>query len=311
MQHTINHSVYSQSGSKPSLLPGDGLELLTGYSKVDASQWPEAFSVHLPFVVDWYSVYTGRLQIPESMDDTSVSFFSYGRDKEGIIANVRRCIECAAPLEPAYGIIHAGSANVKELFKETYSDKDVDVLKAFAEIVNEAVSSFPGGEPPFKLMFENQWWPGLRMLDGSDYKVLCDSIEFENWGLCLDTGHLLVTTQDSRDELQSIDLLTGIFEKYPKDMIDDIGVIHLHRNESAGYIKRYQAPEGIYDRSIDDILDEGYGFVSGMDQHRPFTKKDVLRITDLLRPDYVTHEMGASSPSERESDYRMQRSLFM
>ena len=244
------------------------------------------------------------------MSDDSVLFFSYGRDRESIIDKVRKGIEFAAPFDPAYGVIHAGSANIDELFSERYSDTDEEVLRAFAEIVNEAVKTFPGGEPPFRLMFENQWWPGLRMLDGKDYGILCDRIEFENWGLCLDTGHLLVTTQQSRDEEQAIGLLTDIFSNYPKEMTDAIGTIHLHVNTSADYIRNYDAPADYLDMGISDRLRLGYGFVSGMDQHRPFTVKDVRRITDVLRPDYVTHEMGAPDPKQRETDYHSQRALF-
>ena len=292
------------------LLPGDGFELLTGYSEVDPSMYPEAVSVHLPYAVDWYSVLTGRLEISEDLTDADVQFFSYGRDRDSIVENIRGCIECAAPLKPAYGIMHAGSATMKEFFSKTYSDRDEDVLSVFAEIMNEAVSVFPGGEPPFKLMFENQWWPGLRMLDGKDYKTLKDKIEFENWGLCLDTGHLLVTTQRSKDELQAIDLLMEIFEGYPQDMLDDIGTIHLHVNSSADYIKNYDAPKDFQKMSIGDRLKLGYGFVGGMDQHKPFSVKEVRRITDSLKPDYVTHEMGAPDTDEREKQYHQQRSLF-
>ncbi len=310
MRHLVNYSVYQQSGVQPSLHPGDGLELLTGYFEAYPKDFPDTVSVHLPYVVDWYSVWSGRYRIPDDYPDDHVPFFSYGRDRDSIIVAVRKCIECAAPFDPAYGIIHAGSANIKELFSERYSDTDHEVLKAFAEIVNQAVSSFPGGEPPFRLMFENQWWPGLRMLDGKNYETLRDLIEFDNWGLCLDTGHLLVTTQESKDELQAIDLLTDIFSGYPKEMIDAIGVIHLHVNTSAGYIKGYKAPEGIYDKSLSEILNVGYSFVPGMDQHRPFTTTGVKRITDILRPDFVTHEMGASDVSQREKDYLLQRSLF-
>ena len=310
MQHLVSHSVYAQSGRQPSLCKGDGLELLTGYFDIDPSQWKDAASVHLPYVADWYSVWKGRLNIPEDMSDESVLFFSYGRDRQSITDSVRRGIEFAAPLRPAYGIIHAGSANIDELFSERYSDSDEEVLSAFAEIVNEAVKGFPGGEPPFRLMFENQWWPGLRMLDGKDYETLCDRIEFDNWGLCLDTGHLLVTTQQSRDELQAIDLLTGIFEGYPKEMLDAIGVIHLHVNTSAGYIRNHGIPENFEEMSINERLRLGYGFVSGMDQHRPFTVREVRRITDILRPDFVTHEMGAPDPEQRETDYHSQRALF-
>ena len=310
MRHLINHSVYHQSGRPPSLIKGDGIELLTGYFDIDPAQWPDAVSVHLPYTVDWYSVWKGRLGISSDMSDDEVRFFSYGRDREQIIDSVRKGIECARPLNPAYGVIHAGSANIDELLSENYTDTDPEVLTAFAEIVNDAVSSFPNGEPPFRLMFENQWWPGLRMMDGKDYRILCDRIEFENWGLCLDTGHLLVTTQRSKDELQSIDLLTGIFEGYPKDMIDDIGVIHLHVNSSADYIRNFDAPDDFLRMGINERLNIGYGFVGGMDQHRPFTIKDVTRITDILGPDYVTHEMGAPDTDVRDADYRLQRSMF-
>ena len=310
MQHLVSHSVYAESGKQPSLCKGDGLELLTGYFDTDVTRWKEAVSVHLPYVVDWYSVWKGRLTIPDDMSDESVLFFSYGRDRQSIIDSVRKSIEYAVPFKPAYGVIHAGSANIDELPSEKYSDTDEEVLCAFAEIVNEAVKSFPGGEPPFRLMFENQWWPGLRMLDGKNYGTLCDKVEFDNWGLCLDTGHLLVTTQRSKDQLQSIDLLTDIFQNYPNEMLDDIGTIHLHHNSSAGYIKGFEAPKDFAKMSISERLRFGYGFVTGMDQHRPFTVKEVRKITDILKPDYVTHEMGAPDPEQRETDYHTQRALF-
>ena len=309
MKHLINHSVYTVSGDAPSLFPGDGLELLTGFFDIDPSQWPDAASVHLPYVVDWYSAWTGRLKA-DDMSDEDLLFFSYGRDRRAIVENVRKSIECASVLRPAYGVIHAGSANIDELFSVRYTDSDHDVLCAFAELINDAVSVFPGGEPPFRLMFENQWWPGLRMLDGKDYKLLKDKIEFENWGLCLDTGHLLVTTQRSKDELQSIDLLLSIFEGYSQDMLDDIGTIHLHVNSSADYIKNYKAPEGFSGMSIKERLRYGYGFVGGMDQHRPFSVKEVRRITDILRPDFVTHEMAAPDADTRQRNYDQQRALF-
>ena len=81
-------------------------------------------------------------------------------------------------------------------------------------------------------------------------------------------------------------------------------------NTSAGYIRNFDAPENFGDMSINERLNLGYGFVSGMDQHRPFSVKEVRRITDILRPDYVTHEMGAPDSEQRERDYHTQRALF-
>lgn len=311
IRHLTNHSVYSLSGEWPDLIPGDGIELLTGYSPVPEHCFGDTVSVHLPYSTDWYSVWTGRLEVPEDTPDDTARFIFYGRDREGIVDSLRTSMEIAAPLRPAYAVLHAGSANLNELLAQSYSDSDDDVLDAFAEAVNRAVSDFPGGEPPFRILFENQWWPGLRMLDGRNYRRLCDRIEFENWGLCLDTGHLLVTTQGSKDECQAVEMLLGIFDRYPKDMIDSIMTVHLHVNTSAGYISNYHVPDGYYDMSLDDRLTEGYRFVCGMDRHLPFTVRGASDLIDRLDPDYVTHEMGAVSREDFARDYRTQRSLFM
>lgn len=309
-KHLRNFSVYAAPGETLDLRPGDGIELLTGYSPVEDRFRRDTVSVHLPYCTDWYSVWAGRDVIPEGTPDDDVRYIFYGRDREEIIDSVRRSIEIAAPLGPEYGVIHAGSANIGELLSPVYTDRDEDVLRAFAEILNQAVSGFKGGEPPFRLELENQWWPGLRMLDGSNYRTLCNELEFENWGLCLDTGHLMVATQEAFEECQSIDLLLGIFDRYPADMIDAVDVMHLHCNTSGGYIANYNVPDGFYEWGVNERISEGYGFVCGMDRHLPFSRKEAVRLVERLNPQYVTHEMGAVDPAENHTHYLHQRALF-
>lgn len=312
MKHLLNDSVYAPVGKEVPLPAGcDGIELLTGYSPVEARFFSDSVSVHLPYTTDWYSVWTGRYTVPDSISDENVRYLCYGRDRESIIESVRSGIEYAAPLKPAYGVIHAGSANINELLSKRYSYSDHDVLSAFAEIINTAISSFPGGEPPFKLVFENQWWPGLRMLDAGNYRTLCDKIEFENWGLCLDTGHLLVTTQQSESEEQAIDLLLKIFDTYPEDMVEDITTMHLHVNTSADVIRAYIPPVGYDDLDLMDRYSVAYKYVCSIDQHRPFSDKNAKRLVEYISPDFVTHEIGESDMGKKLSAFGQQRSLFI
>lgn len=305
MKHLVNYSIYSESRKYPRLINGDGLELLTGYSDLNPSIWPKVSAVHLPYAIDWYSVWIGRIK---AYDD-QVLFTHYGKDRESIIDAVRTGIKCAAKIKPAYGVFHAGSANLNELLNEKYSDNDQKVLSALTEIVNTVVSEYPNQEPPFRIHFENQWWPGLKLLDDKNFKFLCNKLEFDNWGLCLDVGHLLVTTQKSENEIQAINLLIEIFQNYPSDMIDAINTIHLHYNNSSGYIKRYDKTK-FYDSPYTERLRIGYDFVCGMDTHNPWSIKDVRKITDILKPDFITHEMS-SSGEKLQKDYEQQRSLFM
>lgn len=311
MRHLVNHSVYKESGAPPELFSGDGIELLTGYSPLQRSVPDGTVSVHLPYAVDWYGVWKGRMDVPDGMSDDEVKFVFYGGDREGISEAMMLGIDIASSIGPEYGVMHAGSADLDDFFSFGRRDRDEDVLSAFAEALNNAVAAFPGGEPPFKLLFENQWWPGLRMLDDKGYRILRDRIEFENWGLCLDTGHLLVATQRSSDEGQAIGILSDVFDGYPEEMIDDIITIHLHTNSSAGYLERYDPPEGFGEMDIGDRLREGSRFVFGIDSHLPFTRKEITEQVERLRPEFVTHEMGAGESRAFQKDYVTQRSLFI
>ncbi|MCQ2052674.1 MAG: sugar phosphate isomerase/epimerase [archaeon] len=305
MKHLVNYSIYSKSGKYPRLIHGDGLELLTGYSDLNPSAWPKAFAVHLPYATDWYSVWSGKTK---TYDD-QVLFTHYGKDRESIIDAIRTGIRCATRLKPAYGVIHAGSVNLNELLDDKYSDTDQEVLAALAEIINTVVSEYTSGEPPFRIHFENQWWPGLKLLDDKNFRFLCNKLEFDNWGLCLDIGHLLVTTQKSENELQAINLLSEIFQNYSSDMIDAVKTIHLHYNNSSGYIRRYDKTK-FHDLPYTERLKVAYKFVCDMDMHRPWSIKDVRKITDIFKPDFITHEMGTSG-EKFQKDYEQQRSLFV
>lgn len=311
MKHLINDSVYAPPGAE--IFPiqeCDGVELLTGYSRVETRHMNGAVSVHLPYSTDWYSIWSGRSKVPDRLSEEDARFISYGRDRSSIIESFRLAIEIASDVRPEYGVLHAGSANFDELLSGTYSDSDEDILRAFAEAINTAVSQFPKGEPPYRILFENQWWPGLRMLDGRNYRTLCNHIEFENWGLCLDTGHLLVTTKKAFEEEQSVGLLEEIFSAYPSDMIDSIMTMHLHVNLSGPYLSEAHTVDGFTGLDTMERLRLGYRHVCNMDRHLPFSVRDVTKLTDIIKPEYVTHEIGEPDLSMKKILYSQQRSLF-
>ncbi|MBQ3736757.1 MAG: hypothetical protein II855_07500, partial [Candidatus Methanomethylophilaceae archaeon] len=99
MNHLFNISVYHAEGDKAkasAICDGryaDGLETLTGYEPVDPSFRECSGSVHLPYAVDWYGPLTGRRPADPSMDPELLRYRHYGRDREEIVAAVRRAIE--------------------------------------------------------------------------------------------------------------------------------------------------------------------------------------------------------------------------
>ncbi len=316
MNHLFNISVYHDEGALAKARAFcndgqyvDGLELLTGYDPVDPSLKDFCGSVHLPYAADWYGPATGKRPVDPSMDGALLRYRHYGRDIDGIAAAIHRAMEVAAPLDPAYGVLHACSANMDEMLCYDYSDSDEDVIDVFAEIVNRAVADFPGGEPPITLAFENTWWPGLRFVDNRSFERLADRLEFDDWCLCLDTGHLLFALKGSDDEAGALEMLNRAVDGFSDDMLSRFVTMHLHVNTSRKNLRTLSDPNSA-SIPIDERMDRVYDLIRNVDQHRPFSDPAVRDLVARIDPDFVVHEMGAVVIEEQIRDHICQRSLF-
>jgi len=312
MKHLFSYSVYQRLDEYPIDLLGsmralgfDGMELLTSYEPVDRAYYPDTVTVHLPYSTDWMAAWENR---PYEMEGPLSKYYMYGRSREDVISNVRTMIEMAAPLHPGHGVVHACNIDLPELIMRNYKRDPKQVLSAFADMMNEAVSEFPGGEPPFRLAFENLWWPGLKLHDDSDYRFLASKIEFENWGICLDTGHLMNSLPGIYTEEDGIEAVMKIVDGFGEDLKDDIGAIHLHYSASSGYRETFE--EKIWkDAPITDFIATAYPHISKIDQHLPFSKVECKEIIEAIQPDYVVHEL---SPGKEDplANFRQQRKLL-
>jgi len=248
MRHLLNYSVIQPLEDLPRNGDGlkdigcDGLELFTMFEKVPAFYKKVSPSVHLPFAADWYSGWTGRID-PDEFSSEDVKYITFGRNREEIAENIKAAINFASEMEPAYGTFHAGNTNLDEAMFRKHKDNSKDILREFCDMLNQSVSGLKGGEPPFKLAFENLWWPGLKLLDPWEYKYMDSHLEFDNWGFCLDTGHMMNTLPDAYDEQTCITRLLEIFSGYPEEMKERIGTMHLHLSTSAEYRNTFEPAE--------------------------------------------------------------------
>ncbi len=311
MRHLLSYTVYDRDGAlgedmRATLdsIGADGLELLTSYDHPDPCFRGVTESVHLPYATDWMAAWEGR---PYDMDDESARFYMFGRSREDVVSNVADAIRYASELDPAYGVFHAGDGPLDGLMVRDTGLDSRRVLDEMAEMMNTVVASLPGGEPPFRILFENLWWPGLRLLDDSDFGRLESRLEFERWGICVDTGHMMNCLPDIYTEQDGIAALEGIFSRYCDELIDRVVTVHFHWSASYPYRRDY-----VEKRPGDDIISyisEAFGHISRIDQHMPFSDPRCNRLLEILRPEYVTHEMPGSKAGMLE-DFRQQRSLL-
>jgi endonuclease IV len=217
----------------------------------------------------------------------------------------------ASSLSPRYGILHASNTRMDEVMGFVHRDSDNDIVTAVADLLNAVAKQFRNGEPPFKIVLENLWWPGLTMIDDTGFQMLDGLLRFDNWGLCLDTGHLMNHLGSCRDEEKSIGDILRIVKRYPQKMKDRIDVMHLHMSLSADYREEcLKRPIEFSITNDDDMIRRAYEHVCKIDQHRPFTNELCTDIVRILDPKYVTHEISGATPEERISGFTGQHSLF-
>jgi len=306
MEHLFPYSVYHE-GAIPEKIKdflhsgADGIELLTGYCPVDPSFKDYVRGVHLPYATDWYSSWSGDPDMT-GVPDEDIIFVYYGRNRADILNNLVSAIGHASSLEPEYAVLHGGSVTLDEVFEERRRRYDTDVIDALAEILNSVVSRFKGGRPPFTILFENLWWSGIRLLDDSEMKRLERKLEFDDWGFCLDTGHMMNAAGTRDSEGDAILSLMDIFRDYSDDLKERIVTMHLHLSTSC----ELPAVPDISMMTQNEKLTAAYERVSRMDQHRPFTMRECTALVNEIRPSFVTHEISYSGLSGMKG----QRSLF-
>jgi len=318
MKHLFSYSVYQPLAGIPgggdamsrlNAFGCDGLELLTSFQAVPEEYFAVSPSVHLPYAIDWYTGWMEKIP-SEEVDEEDFKYISFGRNRDEMISNIRNAIDYASRIGPAYGVLHAGNTDLNEVMHRNYVGDDRKILTAFAEMMNRAVSEYKGGEPPFKLAFENLWWQGLKLTDEWEFRLLDEKLEFDNWGFCLDTGHMMNTLSDAYDESYCIDSLLKIFDRYPQDMIDRIGTVHFHVSTSAEYRNTFKERDREEGETLNETISKTYPHATMIDQHRPFSDPRCVMLVDALSPDFVTHEMVGTGGRDPIKDFIKQRSHF-
>lgn len=315
MKHLLSYSVFQPpedlhlKGKGLKEIGCDGVELFTLFEKVPQKYKSISPSVHLPYGIDWYSGWIGTSH-PEFFDEENVKHIHFGRDREEMIRNITSAIKFAAEIKPAYGVFHANNTNLNEATLRVQTDDSRDVLRAFCEMMNQTISGFKKGEPPFKLAFENLWGPGLRLREPWEYQFLTSHLEFDNWGLCLDTGHLMNTLPDAYDEETCVNRLLKIFDTYPGEMKERVGTVHLHLSTSAEYRNTFEPTAKPPGETVEEMFSRVYPHIMKLDQHRPFSAGGCKLLINELSPDFVTHEMIGMSTEESLCNFVKQRAHF-
>ncbi|MDG6243128.1 MAG: TIM barrel protein [Methanolobus sp.] len=288
----------------------DGLELF-----VDSSPLPDIPAdliggVHLPCWMGRHRAWVDASAFSCKMEEFEKVFVFGGSSREEVIANFRKPLENAAILDASYAVFHVSYAEMEQVYTRCFNCTDDEVLKTTAQFLNEAVSVYPGGEPPVRLFFENLWWPGLTFLEPCNADHFTSLLDFDNWAFVLDTGHLMNATMSCVDEISSIDIVLDILSSHSEDFIRRIEGMHFHCSLSGEYMCRSldrELPTGFTNMPFQDRLLSVMEVLHQMDQHMPFTNEGCSEIVELVSPDFLTHEFVCTELLELDEKLLTQR----
>lgn len=290
----------------------DGIELYTGYEPLPSDIPPDLVrGVHLPFHSGWLELM--HLDERESRKRFDSSFYVCTTLEE-LYTGLRVQLDNAAHLRAAYVVFHLSYSLPEELFTGCFGLSDAKVLQKANVFLNNLVSTFPGGEPPVKILFENLWYPGCTYTDPEALLTFMDNLSFDNYGFLLDTGHLMNCIAGSDDENAGIDAVLSCIENLPSPILGRMDGIHLHRTECQA-IRAIREERGIpagfeqMQRHYQEQL--AFQYAGQIDQHRPFSSPRAKEILDAVSPAFLVHEFVSGPLPDREESLSLQREALL
>ena len=270
----------------------DGLEIMfcdTWNERLHPAEVVEG--VHLRFWPTWLDFWRGdtlELLRQFSSEDNIIACYG-GLSRKDWLALYRENIRTAVKTGAKYLVFHVSHARVPELFSWQFSASDSEVIEATIEIVNELTPEIPSN---VALLFENLWWPGLTLKNPKLVARLFKNVNHPNVGIMLDTGHLMNTNPDLMSEAEGIDYILNILNALGEYRHYVRGV-HLHKSLSGQYMKQYHC-NNLEKYDITAIMNH----VLKIDQHLPFATREVQRLIDYIKPEFLVHEFMYSSIEE-------------
>lgn len=282
----------------------DGLEMMFCDSRNDAiHKHYQVQGVHLSFWPCWLDFWRGDQQelLRQFGSAAKIETYYGSSNREGWLNLYRKNIRKAKAAGARYLVFHVGHARTTELFNWQFSATNRAIIEATVEVVNELADELPEN---MALLFENLWWPGLTLKDKDLTEMLLNGVKHSNIGIMLDTGHLMNTNQDIKNEAEGIDYILQILTNLGSCR-QAIRGIHLHKSLSGRYVK-----QSFGKTAQEHTMAEIMYHVLNIDQHLPFALPKVQRIVEWVQPEYLVHEFMQISMNDWAEKVQQQQALY-
>lgn len=265
----------------------NGIEQYIYKTEMDSVRYiQQTVGVHLnywPYWMDFWLKKTKEIKHHFPSTKQRVEYYGQAMNREEWLSIIRRNICNALQAKPEYLVWHVAEANNEEIFTYNFKYCDREVLDAASDIFNAVADEIPDD---ITVLFENLWWPGLKLTNVYDVKYFFDKIKRKNVGIMLDTGHLMNTNINLNNEDEAAEYICNVVNSLG-EQAELIKGVHLSCSLSGQYQKSFAriVPGKCDNQKI-------WQHVTSIDQHKPFSTKAVQKILDCIEPKYIVHELS-------------------
>lgn len=283
----------------------DGVELFI-YQKqpYEGSYINTTVGVHLkywPFWLDFWRGETNFLKNKFGTKENMEKFYFGAKDKEEWLEAIRGHIKIALKEEPEYLVWHVSESDDEEIFTFDFKYSDREVIEATVEVYNAVKEIIPKN---VKVLFENLWWPGLKLTDKRIVEAFFQLLDDDNVGIMLDTGHLMNTNTKLKSENDAVKYLCEVVYNLG-NLKDRIKGLHLSCSLSGEYLNSFCRNKPIQADYVDVMK-----HITSIDRHQAWSISAIGDLLKIVNPEYVVHELYYNDFNELTELVKQQQALL-
>ena len=227
-----------------------------------------------------------------------------GLTREEWLEGCRQQIDAARVAGARYLVFPVGEIKPWEAYTWQFGATDDEVVTAAVEVINELVPYIPDH---MTLFFENQWYPGLRLLDKVSALRLIRGVRHPNSGIMLNTGHLLNTNHHLKSEVEGVEYILAVLRKL-RLYRGDIRGVRLNCSLSGEYVLRRQRQAAAGTLRMEEWPEHRLR----IDDQQPFRVPAAKRIIYEVRPEVLVHHFQSETVTDNweRKIQRQQESLL-
>jgi len=270
----------------------DGAEVIRCQPDTTGIIKPEmTLGCHLMFYPNWVDFWHGNETYLKKHFGTREVWEGYYLCKtpDEYAAMVRADMDYAEGMGVKYAVFHVSDVSNEEIFDYKWEHTNNEVIDATAELLNFVMK---GRDYHFKLLLENLFTPGMTYTDPRETERMLSKLDYENKGLLLDTGHLMSTNLELRNEDEAIDYVLDTVRRHGS-LAKYIRGMHLHQSVTGDTVREMFAQHIVPEKDLYKCFAQSYAWILKIDRHLPYTSPRVGEIIDLVQPDYLVHELAA------------------